>query len=437
MEDQQRDALTSQEKRALLEKLLKERGRAVISRRADGYQFPQDYIQRKPMFERTGEDGIADLLSQCFDGINNDRALLGGADLLNFCSYNYLGLSGHPSVSQAAIEAIERYGTSVSASRLVSGERPVHRDLENALAKWIGAEDAVVFVGGFSTNVDVIGHLLGPGDLIVYDSLIHTSVQQGARLAGASAMVFPHNNIEALENILRRRRKDAGQVLIVAEGVYSMDGDIVDLPHLVELKKRADALLMIDEAHSIGVLGRTGRGVGEHFGTAARDVDLWMGTLSKSFASCGGYIAGGRDLVTYLRRTAPGFVYSVGMPPASAAAALAALRVLEKEPERVTALHARCHLFHDLARKRGLDTGAASPDAAVVPIMIRDSLKAARLSRALLGSGILALPIGFPAVAENAARLRFFIGSSHSEDQITRAVATVADEIERLNAADP
>ena len=194
---------------------------------------------------------------------------------------------------------------------------------------------------------------------------------------------------------------------------------------------------MIDEAHSIGVLGRTGRGIGEHFGTPACDVDLWMGTLSKTFASCGGYIAGDCDLINYLRRTAPGFVYSVGMPPPSAAAGLAALRVLEQEPERVTALHARCRLFHDLARKRGLDIGAASPDAAVVPIMIRDSLKAVRLSRALLEAGILALPIGFPAVPENAARLRFFIGSSHSEEQIACAVAKMADEIDRLNIAGP
>ena len=171
MENQRdlRAALSGPEKRALLERLLRERGQSVISRAARGYQFPQEYVQRKPMFEHAGEDGIADLLSQCFDGINNDQASLGGMELLNFCSYNYLGLSGHPSVSQAAIEAIERYGTSVSASRLVSGERPLHRHLEKALAKWIGADDAVVFVGGFSTNVDVIGHLFGPGDLIVYD----------------------------------------------------------------------------------------------------------------------------------------------------------------------------------------------------------------------------------------------------------------------------
>lgn len=428
-------ALSAQQKRALLEKMLRERARTAPPRAGGSYLFPPEYTELRQLYERNAEDGLGDLFFRSFDGINANLASISGTSLINFCSYNYVGTSGDPEVSQAAIDAIRTYGTSVSASRLVSGERPLHRQLEKAMAEWIGAEDAIVFVGGFSSNVDTIGHLFGKDDLILYDSLIHASVQLGARLAGAAAVPFPHNNLGALDSILQRRRKDARQVLIVVEGIYSMDGDIPDLPKLIEIKTRAGALLMVDEAHSIGVLGRTGRGVGEHFGTPASSVDLWMGTLSKSLASCGGYIAGAQELVTYLRRTAPGFVYSVGMSPANAAAALASLKVLKEQPERVARLQARARLFHELAHRRGLDTGTADPASAVMPIMIGDSRAAVRLSRALLAEGILALPIGFPAVPENKARLRFFISSTHSEDQIRQAVEAVARCMARLKSA--
>lgn len=428
-------ALTAQQKRAFLEKMLKERGRAAVQRAATGYLFPPEYAELKQLYETNAEYGLGDLLFRSFDGINSNLASAAGTSLINFCSYNYLGMSGDPEVSQAAIDAINKYGTSVSASRLVSGERPLHRKLEKAIAEWIGAEDAIVFVGGFSSNVDTIGHLFGKDDLIVYDSLIHASVQQGARLAGAAAVPFPHNNLDALDNILRRRRKDARQALIVVEGIYSMDGDIPDLPRLIDVKTRANALLMVDEAHSVGVLGRTGRGIGEHFGTRASSVDLWMGTLSKSLASCGGYIAATHELVTYLRRTAPGFVYSVGMSPPNAASALASLRILERQPERVARLQARARLFHELAHRRGLDTGTADPASAVMPIMVGDSRAAVRLSKALLAEGILALPIGFPAVPENKARLRFFISSTHSEDEVRQAVEATAQCLERLKSA--
>jgi 8-amino-7-oxononanoate synthase len=425
-------ALSAQQKRALLEKVLKERGRTPVPRPASGYIFPAEYAQVRQVFDAGSEQGAGDLFFRSFDGINNSVASASGTPLINYCSYNYLGMSGDPDVSQAAIEAIRTYGTSVSASRVVSGERPIHRQLEQAIADWVGAEDAVVFVGGFTSNVDTIGHLFGKDDLIVYDSLIHASAQQGARLSGALAVPFPHNNMDALDSILQRRRKDARQVLIVVEGIYSMDGDIADLPRLIEIKTRQNALLMVDEAHSIGVLGRTGRGIGEHFGTLAGSVDLWMGTLSKSFASCGGYIAGSQELVTYLRRTAPGFVYSVGISPPNTAAALASLQILKERPERLATLRARTRLFHTMALERGLDIGEAHPDSAVMPIMTGDGQLALKLSRTLLSEGILALPIGFPAVPENKARLRFFISSTHSEEQIRQTIDVTARSLERL-----
>lgn len=428
-------ALSAEDKRALLEKLLKQKGRGAATATQKGFRFPPEYDALKQQFEAPGQDGVSDLFYQKFDGINNNLATLAGVELINFCSYNYLGMSGHPKVSEAAIQAIETYGTSVSASRLVSGERPLHRDLENALAEWIDVEDALVFVGGFSTNEDTIGHLMGKGDLILYDSLIHASVQQGARLSGATVLPFPHNNLEALENILKRRRQEVGQVLIVVEGIYSMDGDIPDLPRLIDIKKRHDALLMVDEAHSIGVLGATGRGIGEYHQILPRDVDLWMGTLSKAFASCGGYIAGSKQVISYLRHTAPGFVYSVGLSPPLAAAALASLRLLAAEPDRVSRLRARTRLFHQLAEEKGLDLGDAHADSAVAPIMIGDSRRSVWLTRHLLKHGVLALPIGFPAVPENKARLRFFISSSHSEDEIRRAVDVLAQGIAEMNSA--
>lgn len=425
--------LTAEEKRALLRKMLTDEPAGAPPRPRSGFQLPPDYADFRSRMETRGPEGLADLFYRNFDGINANRASMDGVELINFCSYNYLGLSGDSRVSLAARQAIDRYGTSVSASRLVSGERPVHGAIESALARWVGTESAIVFVGGYATNEDVVGHLMGEGDLILLDSLIHASIQQGARVSGARVLPFPHNNLDALDSILQRWRNQVRQVLIVVEGVYSMDGDIPDMRALVDIKKRHDALLMVDEAHSMGVLGKTGRGVGEHAGIDPGDVDLWMGTLSKSLASCGGYIAARREIVDYLRHTAPGFVFSVGMAPPLAAAALAALHCLETEPGRVAQLHARAALFHSLATSAGLDLGHADPASAVVPVMVGSSAKAVRLSHTLVHRGILALPIGFPAVPENRARLRFFLSALHSEVEIRSTVAALVEEVGRLN----
>ncbi len=434
MNDEQKglSGLGADEKRRLLEEMLKRKARPANAPKAKGFVFPPEYAATKRAFEKADEAGVADLFYHGFDGINAHTATMEGRELVNFCSYNYLGLSGDPRVSAAAKAAIDAYGTSVSASRLVSGERPLHGALETALARWIGVEAAITFVGGFVTNEDVIGHLMGQGDLILYDSLIHASVQQGARLSGASVLPIPHNNPAALDTILARRRGDHRQVLVVIEGVYSMDGDTPDLAAYVDIKRRHRALLMVDEAHSMGVLGSTGRGLSEHAGIAATEVDLWMGTLSKSFASCGGYIAGNSEVVAYLRHTAPGFVYSVGMAPPLVGAAHEALRLMEAEPQRISRLHERSAQFHALAKTAGLDLGSADPRAAVAPVMVGASDKAARLSRRLLREGILALPIGYPAVPEGKARLRFFFSSTHTQDEISRTVAAIAAAIPML-----
>lgn len=354
-----------------------------------------------------------------------------GLDVVNFGTYDYIGMAHDPVVLAAAKAAIDRYGTSAGASRLVSGEKQVHRDLEQALAAFLGTESALAFVSGHATNVTTIGHLIGPEDLIVYDALAHNSILQGAQLSGATRRAFAHNDHQALDALLSQVRNRHRRTLIAIEGVYSMDGDFPDLPRFVELKKKHKALMLVDEAHSLGTMGPTGRGIAEHWGVARVDVDLWMGTLSKSLASCGGYIAGSAEIVEYLAYTAPGFVYSVGLAPSNAAAALAAVTLLRKQPERVSRLRELTSLFLSLAKERGLNTGS-SAGTPVIPVIVGNSVKTLRLSGALLSRGIDVQPILHPAVPEQAARLRFFITVNHSEAQVRAAVNAVSEELARL-----
>ena len=351
--------------------------------------------------------------------------------IVNFSVYDYVGLAHDPEVAAAAKAAIDRYGTSAGASRLVSGEKQVHRDLEQALAAFLGTPAAIVFVSGHATNVTTIGHLLGPSDLVLHDVLAHNSIIQGAALSGATRRAFVHNDWQALDALLTDVRREFRRVLIAIEGVYSMDGDFPELPRFVELRKKHKTLLLVDEAHSLGTMGATGRGIGEHWSVERADVDLWMGTLSKSLASCGGYIAGSAELVEYLKYTAPGFVYSVGMSPPNAAAALAALTVLRREPQRVVRLRELAALFLMMARERDLNTGSAG-GTPVVPVIVGSSVKSLRLASALFERGINVHPILHPAVAEHSARLRFFITTNHSQEQIRTAVLAMADELARL-----
>lgn len=351
--------------------------------------------------------------------------MIDGRQYINFSSYNYLGLSGDPRINAAAKDAIDIYGTSVSASRLVSGERPVQQKLEHALAKNYGVEDALVFVSGHATNVTTLGCLFGPKDLIIHDSLIHNSMLEGARLSGAARRSFPHNDYKALEGLLKDLRHQFERVVIVVEGIYSMDGDTSDLPLLVELKHRYHTLLMVDEAHSLGALGENGRGSHEHFSVPGKEVDIWMGTLSKSLASCGGYIAGSKALIDILKYSAPGFVYSVGIAPALAAAALKALEIMANEPERASQLRKQSKLFLDECRALNIPTGL-SEGYDIIPVIIGSSLKASKISNQLFEKGINVQPIIYPAVEERAARLRFFISSMHTNEQISQCVKTLA-----------
>lgn len=369
--------------------------------------------------------GMANPFFKTHESAAGATTMIDGRSYINFSSYNYLGLSGHPRVNKAAKDAIERYGTSASASRLVAGERPVQRTLEKELAALYDVEDCIVFVSGHATNVSTIGYLFGPKDLVIHDSLIHNSVLEGIKLSGATRRAFPHNTAAALDTILGEIRGQFERVLIVIEGLYSMDGDIPDLPAFIDVKSRHKAFLMVDEAHSLGVLGDTGRGIREHFGAAGAAVDIWMGTLSKALAGCGGYIAGERALVEHLKYAAPGFVYSVGISAPLAAASLEALRIMQAEPNRVERLRAAGKRFLELAQNHGIDTGY-SQGFAVVPAIIGSSLKAVKLSNQLFERGINVQPIIYPAVEEKASRLRFFLSCMHTENQIEETAALLA-----------
>jgi 8-amino-7-oxononanoate synthase len=362
------------------------------------------------------------------DAMAGARSVIAGQPVVNFASYDYLGLNGHPDITAAVIEATKTWGTSVSASRITAGERDFHRQLERALADIYEADDALVFVSGHATAISTVAALLGPKDLILHDSLIHNCVVVGAQLSGATRRPFPHNDLAGLEAMLTATRDKFERVMIITEGLFSMDGDGPDLARLVEIKDRFDCWLMVDEAHSVGVLGATGRGIAEQAGVDPRRVDIWLGTLSKTLVSCGGYVAGSRPLIDFLKLAAPGMVYSVGMPAPAALAALTAIEIMRREPARVARLQANGHLFLRLAREAGLDVGT-SAGYAVTPVIIGDSLRTVLLAERLLKRGINAFPIVPPGVPEKSARLRFFISSEHTEAEIRAAVAATAEEV--------
>ena len=391
-----------------------------------------EYRALRSRLDTLTEHGIASPFFHVHEGITGNEAVVGGRTLINFANYNYLGLSGDSDVTRAAQDAVAQFGSSVSASRVVSGERPVHRELEREIAGFLGVDDAIVYIGGVPANVSTISHLLSAEDVVLCDQLVHNSAMQGAEFSSARRLVFPHNDWAALDAMLGRVRAQHRRALVVIEGVYSADGDIPDLARFIEVKDRHHAMLMVDEAHSIGVLGATGRGIAEHAGVDPRRVDVWMGTLSKSLASCGGYIAGSHSLVEYLKYTSPGFVYSVGITPSNAAAALAALRKLQAEPERVARLRDRAALFLALCARAGLDTGG-SAGTPVIPVLLGDSLRAARASAMLFERGINVQPMVAPSVPEHLARLRFFIASTHTDEQLAAGVQALVAVLAELD----
>ncbi len=398
------------------------------ARRAKAFSDLQAHRYIKKLEQGARLVGLESPLFRRQEGRVGSKAVVAGRPRLNFAYCNYLGLNEHPAVAEAARLAIEQFGTCISASRMVAGEIPLHEMLERKIAEYCGVDKALLFVSGHAANVSTIGTIMSEDDLIVHDALVHNSAVVGTRLSGATSLSFRHNDPEACERILREERGKYANALIIIEGLYSTEGDVPDLARFIEIKERYGAWLMVDDAHGIGVLGARGRGCAEHCGVDPRRVDIWMGTLSKALASCGGFIAGNQELIEILKYSAPGFVYSVGLPPPMAAAALAALNVLEAEPERLSRLHANGAYFLSQVRSAGLDAGKAE-GFGIVPVIIGNTLKLGKCEKRLFERDIVASPIFPPGVPINGGRLRFFLTSEHTVDEIGAAASALSEEL--------
>jgi len=361
-----------------------------------------------------------------------------GRETIMLGSNNYLGLTSDPRVKGAARDALEAYGTGVTGSRLLNGTTPLHVELERELAEWMGTEDAIVYTTGYQSNVGCIGTILGPGDTVICDSGDHASILDGCRLSGAKLRPFRHNRMDKLEKMLGRAAEDGGGVLVVVDGVFSMEGDVCDLPRIVELCEGHGARLMVDEAHGVGVLGARGAGACELFGLEDR-VDLRMGTFSKSLASCGGFIAGPADVVEYLRIASRSFVFSASAVPAAVGAALGALRVIRAEgPALLERLLGNAEYLREGLRRLGLKVvqPGTLPDGTVattpvVPVVVGDDWQAVLLWRALFDAGVYTNVAIHPAVPPGGALLRTSLMATHERDHLDRALEiterTIAD----------
>jgi 8-amino-7-oxononanoate synthase len=347
-----------------------------------------------------------------------------GDHFVSFANYDYLGLANHPKVKADAAAALESLGVGALASRLVGGERSTHQLFEEEIASFLGTETALSLVSGYLTNLTTITHLMAGRDALFIDELSHNSIVSAAKSSGAEVVVFRHNDLDHLDELLANNRENYRNVLIVVEALYSMDGDIADLPRIVEIKDRHQAWLLVDEAHSLGVLGATGRGICEHAGVDPNRVDLIIGTLSKTLASCGGFIAAKRSITEWLRYTLPGFVYSVGLSPVITAAARAALQLMQEETWRIDRLAQNAERFRQCAHEAGLDTGPAI-GRGVVPILFGSSRETMLASQHLLEHGFYCPPIVQIGVPKDQPRLRFFISASHTEEEIRKVIATL------------
>jgi 8-amino-7-oxononanoate synthase len=347
-----------------------------------------------------------------------------GDHFVSFANYDYLGLANHPKVKADAAAALESLGVGALASRLVGGERSTHQLFEEEIASFLGTETALSLVSGYLTNLTTITHLMAGRDALFIDELSHNSIVSAAKSSGAEVVVFRHNDLDHLDELLANNRENYRNVLIVVEALYSMDGDIADLPRIVEIRDRHQAWLLVDEAHSLGVLGATGRGICEHAGVDPNRVDLIIGTLSKTLASCGGFIAAKRSITEWLRYTLPGFVYSVGLSPVITAAARAALQLMQEETWRIDRLAQNAERFRQCAHEAGLDTGPAI-GRGVVPILFGSSRETMLASQHLLEHGFYCPPIVQIGVPKDQPRLRFFISASHTEEEIRKVIATL------------
>jgi 8-amino-7-oxononanoate synthase len=359
------------------------------------------------------------------------EVVINGRRLIMIGSNNYLGLATHPRVRQAAIDAVKCYGTSCTGSRFLNGTLMLHKDLERKLAQFVRKEAALVFSTGFQTNLGAISALVGKGDVVILDHDDHASIVDGCRLAQGETKRFPHNDMGGLEKILRSCDPDVGKLVIV-DGVFSMGGDIAPLPDIIALCKKYGARLMVDDAHSIGVLGEEGRGTSSHFGVE-EDVDLIMGTFSKSFASLGGFIAGPEPVIHYIQHFARSLIFSASMPPPCLASALASLEVMQTEPEWQMKVLANAEKMRRGFQEMGFDTGASQTP--VIPIIIGDMMNTFAMWKELFAAGVYVNPVVPPAVPPKMSLLRTSYMATHTETQLDLVLAAFAEVGEKMGMA--
>ena len=357
-----------------------------------------------------------------------------GKRVINLASNNYLGLTNHPRLREAAIDAIRKYGVGSGAVRTIAGTMRIHLELEEKIARFKNVEACVVFQSGFTANAGTVSSILGKGDFILSDELNHASIIDGARLSGAKIKVFRHKDVAHAEELLQEIENEPGHKLVITDGVFSMDGDIGPVDRLAALAEKYGAIMMVDDAHASGVLGRNGRGTVDHFGCHGR-VDLQVGTLSKAIGSLGGYVCGSRDLIDYLYHRARPFLFSTSHPPSVAASCIAAFDLLEEEPERIERLWENTRYFKEQLGAAGFDIGGVTTPASetpITPIILGDGKKTMEFSRALFDAGLMATGIAFPTVPEGKARIRTIMTSEHTREQIDASLEILSGTAKRM-----
>ncbi|HML83667.1 MAG TPA: pyridoxal phosphate-dependent aminotransferase family protein [Bacteroidales bacterium] len=346
------------------------------------------------------------------------EVLIGGKKVLMFGSNSYLGLTSHPRVKEGAIKAVERYGSGCAGSRFLNGTLDIHIELEDRLAKFVGKEETIVYSAGFLVNLGVISTITGRDDYIILDELVHASIIEGRRLSFSQAFKYKHNDMASLEKALKQCKPDKIK-LIVVDGIFSMEGDIAKLPEIIALAKQYDATVMVDDAHSLGVIGHNGAGTSSHFGLTD-DTDLIMGTFSKSLASIGGFIASDKDTINFLKHNSRSLIFSASISPASAGSVLAALDVIEENPGIIQDLWNNTNYALDGFRNMGFDTGLT--ESPIIPLFIRDNAKTFKFTKLLLEEGIFVNPVVAPAVPPDSTLIRFSLMATHTKEQIDRAL---------------
>lgn len=349
------------------------------------------------------------------------EVIINGKKVLMFGSNSYMGLTNHPKVKEAAIEATKKYGTGCAGSPFLNGTLDIHKQLEARLAEFVGKEDAMIYSTGFEVNLGVVSCITGREDYVILDEQDHASIIEGRRLSFSTPLKYKHNDMDSLEDQLKKCAPDKVK-LIVTDGVFSMEGDVAKLPKIVELAKKYDATVMVDEAHGIGVFGKQGRGTCDHFGVT-NDVDLIMGTFSKSFASLGGFIATDKEITNFLRHHSRSYIFTASITPASTAAANAALDIMLNEPERQENLWKLTNYALEGFRNMGCEIGHT--ETPIIPLYIRDNYKTFTVTRDLLNEGVFVNPVVSPAVAPHDTLIRFSLMATHTKEQVTVALEKI------------